>query len=91
MSDGKLSDNFAAASGSGYGGGCPEGVPVEFAILSILAAFAVSFGILYRTFTLETGGRRRRRFSFDGNVDKIQESGFDVSQMIADYFWLGNY
>ena len=45
---------------SGYGGDCPEGVPVEFGLLSILAAFGVSFGILYMALTIILGGRRRR-------------------------------
>ena len=46
---------------SGYGGGCPDGVPVEFGLLTILAAFGASFGILYRALTLTLGGRKRKR------------------------------
>ena len=45
---------------SGYGGDCPEGVPVEFGLLSILAAFGAAFGILYMALTIKLGGRRRR-------------------------------
>ena len=54
----------AAASGSGHGGGCPEGIPVELGLLSILAAFGVAFGVLYMALTLTTAGRRKR--SSDG-------------------------
>ena len=69
----------AAASG-GYGH-CPDGVPVEFALLSLLAAFGVAFGVLYRALTLTTGGRRRKR----------NTSNFLIFHtMIADVFWSGN-
>ena len=51
------SDLFGALSG--YGGGCPEGVPVEFGLLTILSAFGAAFGILYRALTLKTGRRKR--------------------------------
>ena len=50
---------YAAASGSGHGG-CPEGIPVEFGLLAILAAFGVAFGVLYMALTLTTAGRRKR-------------------------------
>lgn len=55
-----------AAAGSGYGGGddttyCPEGVPVETALLTILGAFAASFGLLFTTITMITMMDRRRR------------------------------
>ena len=54
-------DLFGAASGSGLGGHyCPEGVPVELGLLSILAAFGVAFGVLYMALTLTTAGRRKR-------------------------------
>ena len=49
---------FGAASGDGYY--CPEGVPVELGLLSILAAFGVAFGILYMALTIATGRRRKR-------------------------------
>ena len=51
-----------AFSGSGgYGHqSCPAGVPVELALLSILAAFGVAFGVLYTALTQITGRRRRR-------------------------------
>ena len=53
-------DLSGAASGSGYGGYCPEGIPVELGLLSILAAFGVAFGILYIALTATTGRRRKR-------------------------------
>ena len=45
---------------SGYGGSCPEGIPVEFGLLSILAAFGVAFGVLYMALTIITGKRKKR-------------------------------
>ena len=39
---------------------CSDGVPVELGLLTILAAFGVAFGVLYRGLTLKTGRRRRR-------------------------------
>ena len=49
---------FGAASGDGHY--CPEGVPVELGLLSILAAFGVAFGVLYIALTIATGRRRKR-------------------------------
>ena len=70
-------DLYGAASG-GYGH-CPEGVPVEFALLSLLAAFGVAFGILYRALTLTTGGRKKRN-----------SSNFLIFHTaLADLFWSG--
>ena len=70
-------DLHGAASG-GYGH-CPEGVPVEFALLSLLAAFGVAFGILYRALTLTTGGRKKRN-----------SSNFLIFHTaLADLFWSG--
>ena len=54
-------DLQVAASGGGYGHTeCPQGIPVEFALLSILAAFGVAFGVLYMALTLTTAARRKR-------------------------------
>ena len=55
---------------SGYGGDCPEGIPVEFGLLSILAAFGAAFGILYMALTIKLGSGRRKRnadTSLDGS------------------------
>jgi len=68
------------ASESGYGyihetSICPEGVPVEFALLLLLAAFGVAFGVLYRALTLTTGKRSAGYLVFDSPL--------------ADLFWSG--
>jgi len=55
---------------SGYGGDCPEGIPVEFGLLSILAAFGVAFGILYTALTIQIAGGRKRR-----NLDAVSGQG----------------
>ena len=61
MIDERTSNLFGAASGSGYGHqSCPAGVPVELALLSLLAAFGVAFGVLYTALTQITGRRRKR-------------------------------
>ena len=70
---------MAAAASSGYGGYCPEGVPVEFALLSILGAFGVAFGFLYRALTLTTGARKKRN----------SESPFLFSSIMGDLAWAG--
>ena len=58
----------AAGSGGGYGHqSCPAGVPVELALLSILAAFGVAFGVLFTALTQITGRRRKR------SVDLVEE------------------
>ena len=74
---------YGGYGGPVYGGACPEGVPVEFALLSILAAFATSFGILYRVFTLTTMGRRKKRFSEDGDIVNY------IVGIVADLTWKG--
>ena len=74
--------DLSGAASSGYGH-CPEGIPVEFALLSILAAFGVAFGLLYRTLTLVTMGGRKRQF----------EPGFftfaSFAEETADFIWAG--
>ena len=58
----------AGSGGGGYGHqSCPAGVPVELALLSILAAFGVAFGVLFTALTQITGRRRKR------SVDLVEE------------------
>ena len=82
---GHSGNSYASPS---YGGYCPEGVPVEFALLSILAAFGVAFGILYRALTLITGGRRRKR-----DVGPIISENLEISwkDFLGDYLWHGKF
>lgn len=68
-----------AGAASGYGGYCPEGIPVETAIFGLLAAFGVAFGVLYRAVTLKTGGRRKKR-----NVERMHNIG-----NLQDFIWIG--
>ena len=62
---------------SGHGGYCPEGVPVEFALLTILGGFGVAFGVLYRALTLTTSARKKR------------SSAFYFADIIRDLTWAG--
>ena len=75
-------------SDSGTGPGtyyCEEGVPVELGLLTILAAFGVAFGVLYRGLTLKTGRRRRR--SEEGSDDQNWEvEGCKDLESKQDYF-----
>ena len=97
-------DLALAASGSGYGHTeCPQGIPIEFALLSILAAFGAAFGILYVALTQQTMGRRRRRRSAGFEEVEVDDGGqllshhhgeeeeedVAVSAKIADIFMLG--
>ena len=95
-------DLALAASGSGYGHTeCPQGIPIEFALLSILAAFGAAFGILYVALTQQTMGRRRRRSAGfeEAEVDdngqlshhhgEEEEEDVAVSAKLADIFMLG--
>ena len=92
---------------SGYGGHCPEGVPVEFGLLTILAAFGAAFGILYRALTLKIG-RRKRSFVgaeennrcdditisgvFGCNLEKFMKEENDSPAFhLADLLWHGEY
>ena len=63
-----------AIAASGHGGYCEDGVPTEAALLAILAAFAVSFAILYMASTTNTG-RKKREIS--------------LSDMLKDVMWSG--
>ena len=56
------------AAQSGFGGsgfGCEEGVPTEAALLATLAAFGISFGILYKASTTNMARRKRRDNDLD--------------------------
>jgi hypothetical protein len=77
FSEARAIDDLAGAA-SGHGGYCPEGVPVEFALLSILAAFGVAFGFLYRALTLTTGARKIRGVG-----------SFVFSSILGDLAWAG--
>lgn len=96
-SDGALSresrqlDIDGAFSGYGHETYCPEGIPVEQAIFGILAAFAVSFGFLFRAVTQITGGRRRKR-SADGDTLAAEEPVTwyeELQTKVADMYWWG--
>ena len=86
-------DLDVAASGGGYGHTeCPQGIPVEFALLSILAAFGVAFGVLYMALTLQTMGRRRRRSTGEageGEGDGEEQYGGDLAFKFGDLLWAG--
>ena len=86
-------DLQVAASGGGYGHTeCPQGIPVEFALLSILAAFGVAFGVLFMALTQQTMGRRRRRSTGDGDDDDGGEEaglGGDLAFRFGDILWAG--
>ena len=71
---GHFSDLAMAASG--HGGYCEDGVPTEAALLAILAAFAVSFAILYMASTTNTGRKKRE---------------ITLSDMLKDVMWSGKY
>ena len=92
--DGKSDVMYGSHSGGGHSS-CPAGVPVEFALLSILAAFGVAFGVLYQALTIITGRRRRKRNADeleeveDANVEPEPEVGFVFR--FADFLWLGEF
>lgn len=75
-------DLYAAASG--YGGYCPEGIPVELALCLLLGGFALAFGILYRAVTKITGGRRRKKRFL--TVRSVLE---EYQERLADFLWWG--
>lgn len=76
----------AAASGSGHGG-CPEGIPVEIGLLSILAAFGVAFGVLYMALTLTTAARRKR--SADDNLEELEIDSMCETDSVQDLIGCG--
>jgi len=78
----------AFSSGGGYST-CPEGIPAETAILTLLGAFGLAFGILYRAVTL-AGRRRKKRdiISVVGNTEP-QSLMDEISNHLADLYWWG--
>ena len=83
-------DLDVAASGGGYGHTeCPQGIPVEFALLSILAAFGVAFGVLYMALTLQTMGRRKRSTGEAGEGEGEEQYGGDLAFKFGDLLWAG--
>ena len=91
--DGKSEVMYGSHSGGGHSS-CPAGVPVEFALLSILAAFGVAFGVLYQALTIITG-RRRKRNAVDseeeGDAEREPESEVGFVFRFADFLWLGEF
>ena len=73
-----------------------QGVPIEIALLTILAAFGVAFGVLYRALTLITGRRRRKRSLLgqnDGQAEQEEEEEADQGVgglfILQDFIWHG--
>ena len=80
-------DLNVAASGSGSGYYCPEGIPVETALFALLAASALAFGILFRAITLITGGRKKREaHEYDYG---FRESSIHFPIGISNFLWQG--
>ena len=82
-------DLSAAQDGYGYEpihtSFCPDGVPLEFALLSLLAAFGVAFGVLYVALTM---GKRSFR-----DIGEESEHQGDIimflGSQLADLLWSG--
>jgi len=91
------STDLDTAASSGYGHKdeivhCPEGIPIKQALFGLLAAFAASFGFLFRAVTQAQGGRRRKRMAEDGLVIDAETSVVDqISFMASDLFWSGTF
>ena len=67
-------DLYAGASGGGHY--CENGVDIEIALLGILAAFAVSFAVLYMASTTNTG-RKKRELSISDQIGDVLWKGKD--------------
>ena len=65
-------------------GHCSQGVPTELALLSLLGAFAVAYGILYTASTMNAGRRKKRGSSSSSapvpNLEKM-----------LDLIWMGKF
>ena len=83
---------YGSHSGGGHSS-CPAGIPVEFALLSILAAFGVAFGVLYQALTIITGRRRKRDAgeSEEGDAETVPEPEVGFAFRFADFLWLGEF
>lgn len=64
---------------------CPDGVPLEFALLSLLAAFGVAFGVLYVALTMQGKRSLARDIGEEEEGDIIMFLG----SQIADLLWSG--
>ena len=88
--DRQFGDLSGAQDGYGYEqvftSFCPDGVPLEFALLSLLAAFGVAFGVLYVALTM---GKR----SLARDIDDEKEYDGDIimflGSQLADLLWSG--
>lgn len=87
----KRDDLSGALSGYGHHGHyCPEGIPVEQAIFGLLAAFAGSFGFLFRTVTMITARRKKRSLNPDGTISTESENPVqEIFDQGADLLWSG--
>ena len=74
-------DLAVAASGYGHETYCPEGVPVEAALVAILGGFAASFGVLYTAITMITGAAKKKKRSEAESVD----------DRLSDAVWMGMF
>ena len=72
-------DLAVAASGYGHETYCPEGIPVEAALVAILGGFAASFGVLYTAITMITGAAKKKKRSEAESVD----------DRLSDAVWMG--
>ena len=64
---------------------CPDGVPLEFALLSLLAAFGVAFGVLYVALTMQG----KRSFARDISEEEEGDIIMFLGSQLADLMWTG--
>ena len=94
------SDVYSSHSGGGHQS-CPEGIPVEQALLSILAAFGIGFGVLYGILysilyvaVMVQAGRRKKRDLPEGRTSEGEgekDQGVGWVFQFADLFWFGEF
>lgn len=63
---------------------CPDGVPLEFALLSLLAAFGVAFGVLYVALTMG-----KRSLSRDVSEEEEGDIIMFLGSQLVDLLWSG--